>query len=889
MPLLRALQDVGSLTPPPAYSNPGPHASTRLIDIYSIVGAMFCIASLLAAAAVIWKLARRPMLLSTSGRSVTQGPHSMKRFMDSVVLVMSVIDVVFAAVLVTTLIVTWRLWYFQGVQNHWVWWAFAQFCWLPQFYHCYIASVCFNWVVRKHSVARLQRAFRPSLVGIVLAVLLQTTLALSLNGWDTRTGESFTLAKTIAYIEYLAVHVCTQMTLLWFYIRSCWSLVGHLRGGQRVNKPYRKIVWRFMKMCAMSLIVWSFWTAVMFMWYTVFTTQLVVIMFLTLPVWIYPFLDAMLMGNIFELYRRGPSSEEHRQRGPVTVASTSVKCLESRAGAWRASQEGLGHSSYAFRGKIRREETSASERGASTATIFTSTLNLGGVKDIAHLGGSLEEWLPPGYDVYCIGVQECIILDDLRQALHEHLGGPSEYTMFQADVGAATMLYGTIALTAFARASDVQRGAFSAIDALTSRVKNGVNLVVTKTANKGMVGLAFRYHDSTLAFVTAHFASDSGGKTRLKRRNGDAYVLLRALNLTDTEEGFDFHLEHHHTFVMGDLNYRMKTDAASMITRIAAAATRAKGILNDGFSQTSDAFQPSMQGLGFLGEEEDRDGRNVRFGFPSFDEKMEDAPSSHRDLASTPAPQEEAGVEWREEGQMSWVREKYLRLYPRGAPGDGGSRSPLGLVLRRRWSSGLSVLSMQPEGSVERQGSCQFPQEVERDEDILTDSDEEEDSGDEWEEKEDEAGAGEAEVEVPEQEEEQEKMEEEEEVEEVEEDEEEEEVGDTVEDEGWDAEETKEERATTDTTKTNQSHDGLSQRSRHWLTLRNSLRGIKASDKSPLASKASPQDFPASPSRRAILGRRFGWPGRKRGAARGRSHHRLRRREREEDGREGGR
>jgi hypothetical protein len=62
------------------------------------------------------------------------------------------------------------------------------------------------------------------------------------------------------------------------------------------------------------------------------------------------------------------------------------------------------------------------------------------------------------------------------------------------------------------------------------------------------------------------------------------------------------------------------------------------------------------------------------------------------------------------------------------------------------------------------------------------------------------------------------------------------------------------------------------------------IPGIKASDKSPLASKASPQDFPVSPSRRAILGRRFGWPGRKRGAARGGGHHRLRRREREEDG-----
>lgn len=136
--------------------------------------------------------------------------------------------------------------------------------------------------------------------------------------------------------------------------------------------------------------------------------------------------------------------------------------------------------------------------------------------------------------------------------------------------------------------------------------------------------------------------------------------------------------------------------------------------LHTGSSQTSDAFQPSMQGLGFLGEEEDRDGRNVRFGFPSFDEKMEDAPSSHRDVASTPAPQEEAGVEWREEGQMSWVREKYLRLYPRGAPGDGGSRSPLGLVSKggKEGEMGLGedggVLRFHPTVVLECMGTLQF-------------------------------------------------------------------------------------------------------------------------------------------------------------------------------------
>ena len=107
----------------------------------------------------------------------------------------------------------------------------------------------------------------------------------------------------------------------------------------------------------MSLVVWNFWTAVMVMWYRVFATQLAIIMFLyvtvsggdrmhtqtharthphlinapplirptrthsTIPTFSYPFLDAVLMGNVFELYKRGPTSEEARrqqQGGPVS-------------------------------------------------------------------------------------------------------------------------------------------------------------------------------------------------------------------------------------------------------------------------------------------------------------------------------------------------------------------------------------------------------------------------------------------------------------------------------------------------------------------------------------------------------------------------------------------
>jgi hypothetical protein len=45
------------------------------------------------------------------------------------------------------------------------------------------------------------------------------------------------------------VHVATQLCILCFYAGTCWSLIGHLRGGQKVNRPYRKIVWRFIKVC----------------------------------------------------------------------------------------------------------------------------------------------------------------------------------------------------------------------------------------------------------------------------------------------------------------------------------------------------------------------------------------------------------------------------------------------------------------------------------------------------------------------------------------------------------------------------------------------------------------------------------------------------------------
>ncbi len=83
----------------------------------------------------------------------------------------------------------------------------------------------------------------------------------------------------------------------------------------------------------------------------------------------------------------------------------------------------------------------------------------------AALAQGLAAWIPSPasvtepYDLYVIAVQRCRALARLRQALQEHLGGPARYVLAgSAEVGDA--LYGKMAVLVFARASDVESGAF---------------------------------------------------------------------------------------------------------------------------------------------------------------------------------------------------------------------------------------------------------------------------------------------------------------------------------------------------------------------------------------------------------------------------------------------
>lgn len=69
-------------------------------------------------------------------------------------------------------------------------------------------------------------------------------------------------------------------------------------------------------------------------------------------------------------------------------------------------------------------------------------------------------------------MQECQILKEVRDALHEHLGGPEAYTLFEKDIG-SEMIHGRIATMLFVRTADVNQGSFEMHHGVVDRVAAG--------------------------------------------------------------------------------------------------------------------------------------------------------------------------------------------------------------------------------------------------------------------------------------------------------------------------------------------------------------------------------------------------------------------------------
>lgn len=263
-----------------------------------------------------------------------------------------------------------------------------------------------------------------------------------------------------------------------------------------------------------------------------------------------------------------------------------------------------------------REAKQPPPPSSQSFSIFTSTFNMG---EQNILEGELVEWIPIGHEIYVIGVQECMNLVDLQTKVLHHLVSNTKlkYIHFSREIGKqATALgyHGYIALTVFVLEEAILEGRFEmplreAMSKHAQEVFRGKSLLVFgRASNKGAVGISFRYGNTSFAFVTCHLASDSAGlsvkklsfrgssrppapatsdspftdtspnaagtappmpatakppPSKVERRNQDAMEILQQLHLDEEDYGFGFPLLHHHSFVLGDLNYRMNRKSAT--------------------------------------------------------------------------------------------------------------------------------------------------------------------------------------------------------------------------------------------------------------------------------------------------------------------------------------
>ncbi|ETV81357.1 hypothetical protein H257_05900 [Aphanomyces astaci] len=264
-----------------------------------------------------------------------------------------------------------------------------------------------------------------------------------------------------------------------------------------------------------------------------------------------------------------------------------------------------------------------------TISVFATTFNLGE----GNAPDDMAQWIPLGHDVYVIGVQECLHLTELRAAVKGFLERCTHTTFaeYSRDIGSKNTVlgyHGFIGIAVFVPETDVDNGNFYMPTPSTSEVNCGKTLNF-RTSNKGGVGFAFRYLDTSIAVVSCHLSSDSKGKSNMERRNEDATLIWQSLHLSGDAMGVEFPSLHHHTIVMGDLNYRLTRFHASpheVVDLVAHALSQKKWPLQQRLSAQS---PPDSSGMTILSS------------FPPVPQlplagSPSSVSSSHHHLSSTP-------------------------------------------------------------------------------------------------------------------------------------------------------------------------------------------------------------------------------------------------------------
>eukprot|EP00164_Ancoracysta_twista_P004590 GFYU01006197.1.p1 GENE.GFYU01006197.1~~GFYU01006197.1.p1 ORF type:complete len:888 (-),score=155.44 GFYU01006197.1:53-2716(-) len=252
------------------------------------------------------------------------------------------------------------------------------------------------------------------------------------------------------------------------------------------------------------------------------------------------------------MYRRlGLQTSEQKYKQPNRSSHRDMYGSDEEWATKRLSLRGLG--------------------SAQAVKLYVATWNMGE----AYPPENLADWLIPNLDIYVIGVQECMFVEKFIHATQHALGGEEEYVYYSAEIGSTKKQFGYhghISIVVYAKKSLVDSGQFQLSDRASDKVKRGANLIYTRAANKGAVGLPFRFGNTTLAFATCHLASDSKGKSKVENRNIDARNIISDLSLNYDDTTYDFHEMFHHCFIFGDMNYRLACSADDAIAQLVTAS-----------------------------------------------------------------------------------------------------------------------------------------------------------------------------------------------------------------------------------------------------------------------------------------------------------------------------
>lgn len=188
-----------------------------------------------------------------------------------------------------------------------------------------------------------------------------------------------------------------------------------------------------------------------------------------------------------------------------------------------------------------------------TVTVFCTTFNFGEARGPDEAMG---QWLPEGYDIYAVGVQECEYIPhrqynsveaDLFAAIQKHLG--PDYVK----VAGQSLL--SIRLIVFVR----RRYASHCTNVKMRKVPCGH---LGKVGNKGAVAITMHLLNSRICFVTAHLAAHD---ERYLERNQDLQNIFSGLS--SLVPGGISPLNYYHAlFVFGDFNYRVELPRDTVLT-----------------------------------------------------------------------------------------------------------------------------------------------------------------------------------------------------------------------------------------------------------------------------------------------------------------------------------